>query len=135
MRWGEFVFSEAIGMTEWYKSSSALTNIGSEGMFSEITRAEWKGRAAPGYEREKTPILSKVIRRIVPVYGWLRGVILLAEDGEGDIRLITEAFRRANIPNRLLVVKSGQEVVDYFKEEGNLPNERNGPYRLCCCWI
>jgi CheY-like chemotaxis protein len=54
-------------------------------------------------------------------------VILLAEDKEGDIRLIQEAFRTAKIPNRLLVVRDGEEVVDYFAGSGTYSERAEWP--------
>src|SRR5256885_5937034 len=37
-----------------------------------------------------------------------QGAILLAEDRGNDILLIEKAFKRAKIPNRLLIVRSGR---------------------------
>ena len=55
------------------------------------------------------------------------GVILLAEDGEGDIKLIADAFRRAKILNQLLVVKNGQEAVDYIEGRGKYSERTKWP--------
>lgn len=44
--------------------------------------------------------------------------ILLAEDDENDIFLLRRAFDRAGIPNPLLVVRNGQEAVDYLAGGG-----------------
>ena len=55
------------------------------------------------------------------------GVILLAEDRESDSRLMEEAFRKAKIPNRLLVVKSGEEVVEYFQGGGKYSERAKWP--------
>ena len=47
-----------------------------------------------------------------------QGAILLAEDRGSDILLIEEAFKRTKLRNRLLVVKSGKEVLDYLEGNG-----------------
>ena len=44
--------------------------------------------------------------------------ILLAEDDENDIFLMGRAFDRAGIPNRLIVVRNGQEAIDYLAGTG-----------------
>jgi len=44
--------------------------------------------------------------------------ILLAEDDENDIFLMGRAFDRADIPNRLIVVRNGQEAIDYLAGTG-----------------
>ncbi len=44
--------------------------------------------------------------------------ILLAEDDENDIFLMTRAFDRAGIPNPLVVVRNGQEAIDYLEGTG-----------------
>jgi CheY-like chemotaxis protein len=45
--------------------------------------------------------------------------ILVAEDDENDIFLMTRAFERAGIPNPLFVVRNGQEAVDYLSGAGD----------------
>ena len=45
--------------------------------------------------------------------------ILVAEDDENDIILMRRAFERAGIPNPLLVVRNGQEAVDYLAGTGD----------------
>jgi CheY-like chemotaxis protein len=55
------------------------------------------------------------------------GIILLAEDREGDIRLIQEAFRKAKVPNRLVVARDGEEVVDYFNGRGKYSQRAEWP--------
>ncbi len=44
--------------------------------------------------------------------------ILLAEDDENDVFLMGRAFDRAGIPNRLVVVRNGQEAIDYLAGTG-----------------
>jgi CheY-like chemotaxis protein len=44
--------------------------------------------------------------------------ILLAEDDENDVTLMQHAFKRAAIPNPLLVVHNGEQAVDYLKGKG-----------------
>jgi CheY-like chemotaxis protein len=43
--------------------------------------------------------------------------ILLAEDREDDVVLIRRAFARVNFLNPLLVVKNGEEAINYLKGE------------------
>jgi CheY-like chemotaxis protein len=45
--------------------------------------------------------------------------VLAAEDDEGDAMLLRLAFKRARIPNPLVVVHDGQEAIDYLA--GNPP--------------
>ncbi len=44
--------------------------------------------------------------------------ILVAEDEENDIFLMSRAFDRAGIPNPLQVVRNGQEAIDYLSGAG-----------------
>ena len=44
--------------------------------------------------------------------------ILLAEDDENDIFLMGRAFDRAAVPNPLIVVRNGQEAIDYLAGTG-----------------
>ncbi len=51
--------------------------------------------------------------------------ILLAEDDENDIFLMGRAFDRAGIPNPLVVVRNGQEAIDYLEGTGRFaPRDR-----------
>ena len=42
--------------------------------------------------------------------------ILLVEDNEGDILLITEAFEEGKIINRTTVMKDGKSAIDFLEE-------------------
>jgi CheY-like chemotaxis protein len=42
-------------------------------------------------------------------------IILAAEDEESDALLLGMAFKRAKIPNQLVIVRDGQEAIDYLK--------------------
>ena len=44
--------------------------------------------------------------------------ILLVEDNEGDIFLITEAFENTKLPNILSVVRDGSESLDFLGKNG-----------------
>ncbi len=44
--------------------------------------------------------------------------ILYAEDNENDIELTLEAFRLSGIKNPLIVVRDGQEVIDFLSYKG-----------------
>ena len=45
--------------------------------------------------------------------------ILLAEDDENDVFLMSRAFERAAVPNPLVVVRDGQHVIDYLTGTGD----------------
>jgi two-component system, chemotaxis family, response regulator Rcp1 len=48
--------------------------------------------------------------------------ILLVEDNEGDIVLTVEALKIANITNKILVVRDGEEALSYLHREGQYVN-------------
>jgi len=54
-------------------------------------------------------------------------VILLAEDDDDDILLIELAFKEAQIPNRLQVVRDGEEAIAYLTGEGQYANRVEYP--------
>jgi two-component system, chemotaxis family, response regulator Rcp1 len=49
-------------------------------------------------------------------------VILLVEDNEGDIVLTVEALKIANITNKIIVVRDGEEALGYLFREGRYAN-------------
>ena len=49
-------------------------------------------------------------------------IILLVEDNEGDIVLTVEALKMANITNRIIVVRDGEEALGYLHREGQYTN-------------
>ncbi len=53
--------------------------------------------------------------------------ILLAEDDENDIFLMRRAFERAGIPNGLVVVRNGQEAIDYLSGAGKYADREKHP--------
>lgn len=46
--------------------------------------------------------------------------ILLVEDNEGDILLVSEALQNSNKENQLSIVKDGQSAIDFFKEGSSI---------------
>lgn len=48
--------------------------------------------------------------------------ILLVEDSEGDIVLITQALKKAQVTNGITVVKDGEEALKYLRKEGAYNN-------------
>jgi len=54
-------------------------------------------------------------------------VILLAEDDDDDVLLIEFAFKEAQIPNRLQVVRDGVEAISYLEGEGQYANRAEYP--------
>lgn len=53
--------------------------------------------------------------------------ILLVEDNEQDELLILRALRRANVANRIDVVRDGQQAVDYLFREGEFRERQAEP--------
>ncbi len=49
--------------------------------------------------------------------------ILLVEDNEGDIFLITEALEEGKIVNKISVSKDGKEAIDFLEKKGKYINE------------
>lgn len=54
-------------------------------------------------------------------------VVLLAEDEEDYVLLVRRAFEQAGIPNPLHVVSNGQDLMSYFKGEGQYANREEYP--------
>lgn len=48
--------------------------------------------------------------------------ILLVEDNEGDIYLTKEALEESKITNKISVLKSGADVMDYLKKADRFPD-------------
>lgn len=48
--------------------------------------------------------------------------ILLVEDNEGDIMLITEALEESKITNKISVMKDGREAMDFLNRYGKYEN-------------
>ena len=59
-------------------------------------------------------------------------VFLLADDSESDVALMREAFAKAGVPNPLVVVPGGDEVMAYLKREApyDEPSGRPSPFVL-----
>jgi CheY-like chemotaxis protein len=55
-------------------------------------------------------------------------VILLAEDLEDDILLITEAFEQAFVPHQLAVVRNGEEAIEYLTGSGKCTDRQKFPF-------
>ena len=53
--------------------------------------------------------------------------ILLAEDNKNDVTLMRRAFAEAGIPNPLIVVKDGREVVEYLAGQGGYADRAKYP--------
>lgn len=49
--------------------------------------------------------------------------ILLVEDNEGDIFLISEALEEGKIINKISVSKDGKEAIDFLEKKGKYKNE------------
>ena len=49
--------------------------------------------------------------------------ILLVEDNEGDIFLITEALEEGKIVNKISMSKDGKEAIDFLEKKGKYKNE------------
>jgi CheY-like chemotaxis protein len=55
------------------------------------------------------------------------GYILVAEDEDTDAFLLKRALRKAAVPCEVVIVRDGQEAVDYVSREGNYANRAAGP--------
>ena len=53
--------------------------------------------------------------------------ILLVEDSEADIVLLKRALRNARIANPLMVVRDGEEAINYFSAAGVYGNRERWP--------
>jgi CheY-like chemotaxis protein len=53
--------------------------------------------------------------------------ILLAEDREEDVILIQKAFQKAAIPNPLMVVRDGEQAIDYLAGFGQFSDRAQYP--------
>ncbi len=52
----------------------------------------------------------------------MKKIILLAEDNPDDVLLTQRAFKKSNILNELVVVKDGEEALNYLFAEGKYKN-------------
>ena len=48
--------------------------------------------------------------------------ILLVEDNEGDIFLVTEALEEGKIVNKISVTKDGKDAIDFLEKKGKYQN-------------
>jgi CheY-like chemotaxis protein len=55
-------------------------------------------------------------------------VILYAEDEETDAFFMARAFKQAGIPQHLVVVRSGQEAIDYLSGQGEYADRARHPF-------
>ena len=49
--------------------------------------------------------------------------ILLVEDNEGDVYLVTEAFEESKIINKISVARDGREAIDFLDKKGKYERE------------
>jgi len=56
-----------------------------------------------------------------------RAIILLVDDSADDLFLIRKAFEKAQVPNPLYCVRSGQEALDYLAGVGKFANRAEYP--------
>ena len=54
-------------------------------------------------------------------------VILLVEDQDNDILLVTRAFKTAGVANPIQIVRSGKEAVAYLSGQGKFANRAEFP--------
>lgn len=57
----------------------------------------------------------------------MRGLVLLVEEREDDIRLIKQAFENGGIDQPMEVVRDGQEAIFYLAGEGHYANRTEHP--------
>src|ERR1051326_4416067 len=53
--------------------------------------------------------------------------ILVAEDEESDVMILRMAVRKAELPNRLIFVRDGQEMIGYLEGAGRYQNRAEYP--------
>jgi Response regulators consisting of a CheY-like receiver domain and a winged-helix DNA-binding domain len=53
--------------------------------------------------------------------------ILIAEDNKNDVALMRRAFVEAGIPNPLIVVRNGREVIEYLAGQGDYAERAKYP--------
>src|SRR5580765_127419 len=53
--------------------------------------------------------------------------ILMAEDNNNEVTLMRRAFVEAGIPNPLIVVRNGREVIEYLAGEGDYADRAKYP--------
>ena len=53
--------------------------------------------------------------------------ILAIEDNDDDVALISRAFRKATITNRLQFVSDGEQALEYLKGEGQFADRQQSP--------
>jgi CheY-like chemotaxis protein len=54
--------------------------------------------------------------------------ILLAEGNADDVLLVRRAFEKARIPNPVVVVRNGQEAVEYLGRSGHYTDPQTSPW-------
>ncbi len=54
-------------------------------------------------------------------------LILLVEDRQDDIWLMTRSLQRAGVPNPIQIVRTGEDAIAYFKGEGRFANRAEFP--------
>jgi CheY-like chemotaxis protein len=54
--------------------------------------------------------------------------VLLAEDDDNDILLFRRAFAKASVPNPLMVVRDGEEAIDYLSGAGAYSDRSRYPF-------
>ena len=55
------------------------------------------------------------------------GIVLYAEDDDNDATFMESAFRKAGVADKLHVVKTGQEVMDYLSGTGSFADRKQHP--------
>jgi CheY-like chemotaxis protein len=55
-------------------------------------------------------------------------VILVADDDDNDVLLLERAFQRANVSGRFVVVRDGQEAIDYLSRAGRFGDREKYPW-------
>lgn len=52
--------------------------------------------------------------------------VLLVEDNQNDVEMTLEAFAECHLVNEIMVVRDGQEALDFLFRQGNYANRING---------
>jgi CheY-like chemotaxis protein len=79
---------------------------------------QYCGAPVSNFVRDRPLILKNMLDHVA---------ILLAEDNKNDVALMRRGFAEAGIPNPLMVVKHGREVVDYLSGQGDYAEREKYP--------
>src|SRR5204863_7662755 len=78
-----------------------------------------------GDPMEQNPLSRHQYGLMVPIPD--KAVILVVDDSEDDLAIVRAAIRKAGLPNRLVEIRDGSEVANYFQGHGKFSDRKNYP--------